>query len=269
MKPDAPAPPPAAPVQAAKSPALSNRELSTPPSPAGGPPAAPATRPRLNLAKRTVSETPNDAATAPAADSKASPFGAAKPIDTATREKEVEEKRQIAIREKKEADEKSRAEKKAAEEKAKEDKKLARDAELAARAEQKSKPQEEGNDQPKEKANGQPRSPKEKTKENGSAPAPGKSYEILRRAANDNASAADEEAEEADAVGNGLVTGDKEIKPKEIVQEMSKPAQNGATTNGTASAEPTAEALEDEGWSTVASKDKRKNGKQAARAIAS
>ncbi|KAG9920234.1 hypothetical protein KCV05_g10168, partial [Aureobasidium melanogenum] len=50
-----------------------------------------------------------------AASSKASPFGAARPIDTSAREQEIEEKRQLAIREKKEADEKAREEKRAKE----------------------------------------------------------------------------------------------------------------------------------------------------------
>ncbi|KAH0009627.1 RNA-binding domain-containing protein, partial [Aureobasidium melanogenum] len=83
-------------------------DASTPTSP-----SAPAQRPRLNLAKRTVSEAPaeNNAA----ASSKASPFGAARPIDTSAREQEIEEKRQLAIREKKEADDKAREEKRAKE----------------------------------------------------------------------------------------------------------------------------------------------------------
>jgi translation initiation factor 4B len=73
-------------------------------------PTAPASRPRLNLQKRTVSEAvPTPAADA--GDSKASPFGAARPIDTATREREVEERRQIALRQKKESDDKAKAEK--------------------------------------------------------------------------------------------------------------------------------------------------------------
>ncbi|KAJ5648158.1 hypothetical protein N7490_004530 [Penicillium lividum] len=81
------------------------KEGSTPTSP-----TVPASRPKLNLAKRTV---PDAAATAAAGagDSKASPFGAARPIDTAAREREVEEKRQQALRQKKEAEEKAKAEK--------------------------------------------------------------------------------------------------------------------------------------------------------------
>ena len=280
MRPDAPPAPPVQPAQAAKSPAMSTRELSTPPSPAGAP-AAPTTRPKLNLAKRTVSEAPSDgnpSEAAPAADSKASPFGAAKPIDTATREKEVEEKRQIAIREKKEADEKARAEKKAAEEKAREEKRVAREAEQANKTEQASKteqapawkqrpPQEKVNGQEQKKANGQAQE-----KDNGaSAPLPGRSYEILRRAANEDSSAADEEAEEAEAAEeNGLVTEDKAVKPKEIVRDIH---EGGTQTNGSSAAgtpDPSADVLEGDGWSTVSKPEKkRKNGNQAARAIAS
>ena len=274
MKPDAPPPPPVQPVQPSKPPTITRREVSTPPSPAAAPPA-PATRPKLNLAKRTVSEAPSDANSsdaAPAADSKASPFGAAKPIDTATREKEVEEKRQIALREKKEADEKVRAEKKAAEDKAREEKKIAREAEQANKTEQapawkQRPPQEKVNGQEQKKANGQ--APE---KENGaSAPPPGRSYEILRRSANEDISAADEEAEEAEvAEETGLVTEDKAIKPKEIIQDI---PEGGAKTNGSSAAgtpDPTADALEGDGWSTVSKPEKkRKNGNQAARAIAS
>ncbi|KEQ90191.1 hypothetical protein AUEXF2481DRAFT_45337 [Aureobasidium subglaciale EXF-2481] len=93
MKPDSPAETP---------------DASTPTSP-----IAPAQRPRLNLAKRTVSEKPSEDSAA--ASSKASPFGAARPIDTSAREQEIEEKRKLAIREKKEADDKARDEKRAKE----------------------------------------------------------------------------------------------------------------------------------------------------------
>ena len=244
MKPDAPAP---APAPATKSPALSHRELSTPPSP-----AAPAVRPKLNLAKRTVSEAPTDPAPVSASsDSKASPFGAAKPINTAAREREVEEKRQAVLREKKEAEDKAREEKKVAEEKAREEKRLAKDSERA----------QEG-DKTKEKLNGT-----EPEKENGTPPA-GKNYEILRRAANEDGAAADDEVEEN---ANGSVVDDKAIKPKEIIRDVSpKTKTNGASTNANSPAGPTADALEDEGWSTVSKPVKKgRNGNQAARAIAS
>ncbi|EKV16145.1 Translation initiation factor 4B [Penicillium digitatum Pd1] len=53
----------------------------------------------------------NPTPTSASSDSKASPFGAARPIDTATRERQVEERRQLAIRQKQEAAEKAKAEK--------------------------------------------------------------------------------------------------------------------------------------------------------------
>jgi translation initiation factor 4B len=85
---------------------------STPSSPSHAP--APAGRPKLNLAKRTVSEAqPASTHESASGDAKASPFGAARPIDTAAREREVEEKRQAALKEKKEeAEEKALEEKK-------------------------------------------------------------------------------------------------------------------------------------------------------------
>jgi len=269
MKPDAPQAPPSQPVSTTRSPALSNRELSNPPSPAGAP-AAPATRPKLNLAKRTVEESP-DVTSVPPSDSKASPFGAARPIDTATREKEVEEKRQIAIREKKETEEKARSEKKEAEEKVKEEQKQARQADEPAKV---AKPERSPVNQ--EKANGtktilrQPPKHEKQGKENGvSSPPPGKNFQILQRTADQNASAADEEADEAEAAEvDGLLTADKETKPKEVVRDGRDAHTNGATAN--LSADPTAEALDGDGWSTVSKPEKkRKNGNQVARAIAS
>ncbi|KAK3368160.1 hypothetical protein B0H63DRAFT_71267 [Podospora didyma] len=105
----------------AKSPGESREGSEAPPSPAGTHATlAGGARPKLNLAKRTVTESP--AVTSPALsateskDSKASPFGAARPIDTAAREREIEEKRIQALKEKKEADEKAKEEKRLAKE---------------------------------------------------------------------------------------------------------------------------------------------------------
>lgn len=103
MKPDQPA---------AKSPIASREGSEAPSSPALAS-AGIAGRPKLNLAKRTVSEAP-EAQPSAAGDAKASPFGAARPIDTAAKEREIEEKRLAAIKEKKEAEEKAREEKKEA-----------------------------------------------------------------------------------------------------------------------------------------------------------
>jgi len=86
-----------------------------PASPAAA--SAPVGRPKLNLAKRTVPEATDLASPASAqGDAKASPFGAARPIDTAAKEREIEEKRVAALKEKKEADDKAREEKRIAKE---------------------------------------------------------------------------------------------------------------------------------------------------------
>lgn len=116
MKPDAPAAP------AATSPLPSRDGSEGPASPATAS-ATPVGRPKLNLTKRTVSEAADVASPASASgDAKASPFGAARPIDTAAKEREIEEKRIAALREKKEADDKSREEKRIAKEAAKTEK---------------------------------------------------------------------------------------------------------------------------------------------------
>ena len=249
MKPDPPA---------AKSPTPSSRELSSPPSPAA--PPAPAVRPKLNLQKRTVSEAdPTRSPASATSDAKASPFGAARPIDTSTREKEVEEKRQLALRQKKEHDEKIR-----------EERRLAKEAEKADRAEKVEKSEKS------EKAGKATSKTKEgEKKENGvDGPPAGKNYEILRKAAQDVGTAADEEA---DTEGNNsLITEDKAIKPKEIIQDI--PAKttegawrgNGNTKAPESATDSSADVLEEDGWSTVSKpRNNRRGGNQAARAIAS
>ncbi|KAK8848819.1 hypothetical protein PGQ11_015299 [Apiospora arundinis] len=102
-----------------KSPEQSVHGSEAPTSPAG-PAAAPAiaSRPKLNLAKRTVSEAPGVTSPPPASatDPKANPFGAARPIDTAAKEREIAEKKEQAAKEKKEADEKAKEERRLAKE---------------------------------------------------------------------------------------------------------------------------------------------------------
>lgn len=113
MKPDLPMKP--------RTPSRDGSEVPSslaPPAPAGG-------RPKLNLTKRTVSETVDHISPTPiSGDVKSSPFGGARPIDTATKEKKIEEKRLAAAREKKEAEEKARDEKRLAKEVAKAEKNL-------------------------------------------------------------------------------------------------------------------------------------------------
>jgi translation initiation factor 4B len=251
MRPDAPA----------KSPTPS-RETSNPPSPA--PATVAATRPKLNLQKRTVSEA--DPGLSPAAstvDSKASPFGAARPVDTLARDQEIEEKRQLALRQRREAEEKLKAEKA-------EEKRLAKEAKEKVVVEQETKEAEAP-----------------KPQENGSeTPQPSKNFEILRRTSEPaNDMVAPEDAEDEEAAGEGAVAEDKAVKPKEIVRDTPKAQANGAWRNKDPKKEPkkelksepksdpkTATNLEEDGWSTVSKNAKQRNnrrGNQAARAIAS
>lgn len=248
MRPDAPA----------HSPTPSG-ETSNPPSPA--PVAAPTARPKLNLQKRTVSEAEPGISPAPAAaESKASPFGAARPVDTLARDKEIEEKRQLAIRQKKEADEKARAEKA-------EEKRLTRDV---REPKEKSASESDG----KESVDIET---KEDSTETKTTPA-GQSFEILRRTSEAaNNMVAEEDFEGEDEGENGAIVEDKAVKPKEVVRDA--PAKtNGAWRNKETKKQPPAEEetatnLEEEGWSTVSKNAKPRNnrrGNQApARAIAS
>lgn len=230
MRPDAPA----------KSP---TPETSNPPSPR--PAAVPASRPKLNLQKRTVSETDPMTSPSQGGDSKASPFGAAKPIDTAARERAVEEKRQIAIRERKEAEDKARAEK--AEEKRHTREKGETDApESPTLTKQTTEGEEEDEEKPK-----------------------GPKFDILRRAeSGNNDMVADEEQDEKPTPG-----ADKEVKPKEIVVPASQ--SNGSWRKGPAGpkspeAKTTAETLDEDGWSTVSKPNKQRNNRRGGtRAIAS
>lgn len=226
-------------------------DVSTPASPAQD---APKERPRLNLTKRTVSTSEAGSATTPSGDAKASPFGAARPIDTQQREREIEEKRELAVRQKKEADDKAREEK------------ATRDAaSRAARGDRADRAQGEEGEKVTSPTGDRPRGDrrpsrqqqnggKSQAKENGecAAPAAKPSFSILSR--EDGEEAADGDAVDASAEGN--IVGDKETKPQEVVV----PAGGNAET--------TAEEMEDDGWSTVAAKPK-KSGRGGARAIAS
>lgn len=196
-------------------------DASTPTSPSA--PSAPAQRPRLNLAKRTVSEAPAENNTA--ASSKASPFGAARPIDTSAREQEIEEKRQLAIRQKKEQDEKAREEKRAKE---------------AATKGEKSEKGEKGEKGAKKEGED-------------------KQYEILRRM--DEGDEADPEGVDADA--QGTIVDDKQVKPQEPTREV--PAKGEDSWRKTEEPQTTAETMADDGWSTVSSKTKnnRRGGNRA------
>jgi translation initiation factor 4B len=193
----------------------------------------------LNLAKRTVSEAePAPASTT--SDSKSNPFGAARPIDTAAREREIEEKRQLALRQKKEADEKAREEKRAKEA-----------AEKAA-------------------AKDKPASTAEKSKDGAAQEKPAaRNFEILRRAGEEGGEAA------TDAPANGDIVQDKAVKPNEVVRDPPKTEGSWRRKSSTpaspaapaAPAGSTTEKLEEDGWSTVPAKSSKNKGR--GRAIAS
>ncbi len=229
MQPDAPA----------KSP---TPETSNPPSPRPTAAAPPISRPKLNLQKRTISEA--DPGTSPAAsgDAKASPFGAARPVDTAAKERALEEKRLLTIREKKDAEEKAKADRL-------EEKRLAKDK--------------------VDVENPTPTSPRvsrreSQSKEEGEeAPVPTPKFDILRRVdSGTNDMLAEEENEEEEEVQ--LPIDDKAVKPKEVVVDGPPSQTNGAWRNKSQkkAEETTTETLEEEGWSTVSKPTKQRNNRR-------
>ena len=229
MRPDAPV---------VTSPTTSNKDTkdtSTTNTPPAGPPTPvssnpPTTRPKLNLQKRTVSQAePSPALPTGGSDTKASPFGAARPIDTTQREKQIEEK----LQQRKEQEEKAREERRLAEEKAKDTKKSTKD--------------QERQDKGKPKANGQ-------AKESDNQDTASRNYQILRREAGENGSEAGDYEPTGDAISPET---EKNVKPQEGVRD----------TNG--DADTSAQQLEEEGWSTVSKPVKSRKGTNNPRAIAS
>ncbi|PNS19211.1 hypothetical protein CAC42_2388 [Sphaceloma murrayae] len=232
MKPDAPSPSTATP------------EASVPSSPAAPPKAA--ERPRLNLTKRTVSEAPTDTPTS-GSDSKASPFGAAKPIDTSAREREIEEKRQLAIRQKREADDKVREERK----KDSAAKAASSSADGAAPAPRENGTRGSVSERKRSTAQGEDGDEKPKPAQ----------FEILRRMENEE----EGDKETPDADQNGDIIGDKETKPQEITREVPQGGDSWRKNDGPADS---AEQLEDDGFTVVAS-NKKGRSNRGNRALAS
>jgi translation initiation factor 4B len=210
---------------------------------------APKERPRLNLAKRTVSEQKPDAAPAPAPQSKASPFGAARPTDTAQRDREMAEKREIAIREKREADEKLKEEK------------AAKDAAAKKERAEKGQSEQDGTDsatgtrRTSRQQNGPPKN--NPCRQNGEQ-SDKSNVSILKR---DEAAEQEAQRDTPDGDANGDIVADKETKPQEVV--VTRDAGEGAKQT-----ETTAESMEDDGWSTVSAKPKNSR-RGGARAMAS
>lgn len=244
MRPDAPP---------AKSP---EPELSAPSSPA--PVAASGGRPRLQLQKRTVSEADPTGASPAAADSKASPFGAARPVDTAAKEREVEEKRLQVLQQKKETEEKAKAEKA-------EEKRLAREkgeTEKASKATEDDETNENEDDVNNE--DDEPVQPK---------------FEVLQRqASGNNDMIGDEDRGEEEEIPGP--EHDTAVKPREVVRNIpnNKTNSNGSwrkpagEKKAAAPAGSETAAMEEDGWSTVSKSKKQSNNNrrnQPARAIAS
>ncbi|KAL5335391.1 hypothetical protein BJX70DRAFT_375226 [Aspergillus crustosus] len=206
--------------------------VATPASPTAAPAApapAPATRPRLNLQKRTVT----DAATSPTAtgESKSSIFGGARPIDTATREKEVEQRRQLALRQKKEADEKAKADK-------------AEKQRVAKEAAKSEKPASTLDPNGKDQAE---------------TPKGGANFEILRRAGEDESeSVAEKDQEKTEAAAPAAAAAESKTEEKSNGSWRAGPTSTSTT-------EPAAPA-EEEGWSTVSSKPR--NNRRGGRSFA-
>ncbi|KAH7343018.1 translation initiation factor-like protein eIF4B [Rhexocercosporidium sp. MPI-PUGE-AT-0058] len=265
MRPDAPAPKSSVP----------SRDGSEAPSSPAPSHALPAGRPKLNLAKRTVSQAPDmpSPTTAASSDAKASPFGAARPIDTAAKEKEIEEKKEAAAKEKKEAEEKAKEEKREAAK--------AKAAEEAAEAEKKAETaQKDGEEAGKpeetietENANGnivddKAVKPREIVRDARPKPVETGAW---RRASNGPPTPRDDiprgprGGRGGRGRGEGGRGGARNYEPRQYSNGRApqSPAQASTPTTETA-------AMEDDGWSTV-SKPKKNNrgGNQGSRAIAS
>jgi len=235
MRPDAPTPS-----------ATPTPDVSTPSSPApAAAPTAPASRPKLNLAKRTVSEAPAQGEASSTGENKSSIFGAARPIDTTARDKEVEEKR-LAARQKKEEEDKALAEKRAAEK--------AEKADAPEKTEKSERPsrgprekitspngrQSRGGAQQPKPVQGGPEAIDTATKP--------RNFEILRRVGEDGDGTTPELESDTTANPVGTTNDDKDVN--DSVQEES---------------DVTEQATKEEGWETVG-KQGKKSGRGNARA---
>lgn len=228
--------------------------MSTPSSPIA---SAPASRPRLNLAKRTVSSAvpaePEPAT--PTSDAKASPFGAARPIDTAKRDQELEAKAAERRKQKEEDDAKAKADREKAA------------AEKAARGEaagSTSKAAIEGG--ATGAVSGGEREPNGRTssvskgkdaKENGNFQ-PKPDFKILQRMEQENGE--DEDGEDArNEPANGAIVDadDKDTKPQTIVRDVNATGDDADV-----------EVHEADGWETIGKKTKGKQ-RGGGRALAS
>lgn len=268
MRPDVPAPAPNS-----SGPSRDGSEAPSPPAPGN---ALPVGRPKLNLAKRTVSEALEQPSptVSNSGDAKASPFGGARPIDTAAKEREIEEKKIAAAREKKEAEDKAREEKKEAAAK--------KAAEEAAEAAKKSEQPTEGEDASKpeetierENANGEivdDKSVKPREIVRDARPKPAETG-AWRRASNGPPPPRDDiprGPRGRGGRGRGEGRGEGRGGPRHVDDRGGRQNNGRAPESPVQSSTPTTEVLEDDGWSTV-QKPKKNNrgGNQGSRPIAS
>jgi translation initiation factor 4B len=235
----------------------------------------------LNLAKRTVSEaTDLPSPSSASGDAKASPFGAARPIDTAAKEREIEEKRLAAIREKKEVEEKAKEEKRESAKAAKAaevEKQEAADGEKKVEILQRPDEEDAGKEEEtieKEISNGnivddKAVKPKEIVRDVKPKPSETGAW---RRPSGGPPPPRDDIPRGPRGRGRGR--GEGRGGPKHFEDRPPRQNMNGGGSPATAAQAPVAEpetaALEEDGWSTV-SKPKKNNrgGNAGARVIAS
>jgi translation initiation factor 4B len=214
-------------------------------------------------------------------DAKASPFGAARPIDTAAKEREIEEKRINALREKKEAEEKAKEEKreaakaaKAAEAEKQEAADSEKKVEILQRPEEEDAAKEEETIE-KENQNGNivdDKAVKPKEIVRDIKPKPSDTGAWRRPSGGPPPPPRDDIPRGPRGRGRGR--GEGRGGPRHFEERPPRQNINGGGSPATAAqapaAEPEAAALEEDGWSTV-SKPKKNNrgGNQGARAIAS
>ncbi|KAH8801564.1 translation initiation factor-like protein eIF4B [Xylogone sp. PMI_703] len=256
----------------ANSPAHSRDGSEAPSSPAVAPAAG--GRPRLNLAKRTVSETPDVLSpSSVTGESKPNPFGGARPIDTAAKEREIEEKRLAVLREKKEAEEKAREEKKEAAKAAKAaepEKQEGTGTSESGKAEGEDvskNSQTEQENQDSTSREDKSTKPSEPVRENRPRPVDASNW---RRSSSGPKTPRDDAPRGGRGRGDGPPRG-----PRYDGGRPPRSNTNGGappTPRQAAPAEPSSEAaaLEEDGWSTVSKPRKnQRGGGQASRAIAS
>lgn len=252
-----------------------SREGSEAPSSPAAAPAAPAGRPKLNLAKRTVSEA-QPSPSAASGDAKASPFGAARPIDTAAKEKEIEEKKQAALKEKKEADDKAREEKKQAAKEAAEQAEKDKETAATEAAEAPAATAEETvetENQNGEIVDDKAVKPKEVVRD--AKPKPAAEGGAWRRPTNGppkpQQGRTDNRGPRNDGARGPRNDRNNSDRPRTPRANGGPAPAAAAAAPASAAAEPETAAMEDDGWSTVSKPKKNQRGGNsgAARAIAS